>query len=111
MLIPNAIPVIPSNLILDVKQQRHNTSTVLSPKTTSQEEKGNSEPSEILTGVASVLFTMGMQLCAHPIRNAHCIGMTFPTCVTANSFWGITKCCSNSTCLTPQKSKPCRVTG
>jgi len=60
MLIPNAIPAIPSDLILDVEQQRH--TTVL------EDNVARKGKSEILTGVvAPVLFTLpwGYGMCAH----------------------------------------------
>jgi hypothetical protein len=57
MLIPNAIPAIPTTLILDVKQQGYNT--VLEDKVAGR--KGKRGSSEILTGVAPVLFTMGIR--------------------------------------------------
>jgi len=54
MLIPNAIPAIPSDLILDVEQQRHTT-------TIEDNVAGRKGKSEILTSVvAPVLFTMGI---------------------------------------------------
>jgi len=93
MLIPNAIPAIPSNLTLDFKQQRRDT--LLSPKTTSQEEKGN-EPPEILTGVASVLFTMEMQHVRpshqkRPLCRDDVPDMCYGYRTWLYSFWGITK--------------------
>jgi hypothetical protein len=57
MLIPNAIPAIPTTLILDIKHQGHNS--VLEDNVAGR--KGKSESSEILTGVAPVLFTMGIR--------------------------------------------------
>lgn len=57
MLIPNAIPAIPTTLMVDVKQQGYNT--VLEDNVAGR--KGKSDSSEILTGVAPVLFTMGIR--------------------------------------------------